>query len=133
MVSDIRADAAEGVAGEIRARGGEARSLACDISDRPVMMAAAEMLASEGVIPSLLWANAGVGAGMPLITASIVDVTGPFTGYAASRQGTAAVAELVTAELAPRGVGVTILYPDLLNTNIWDAARARPERFGGVV
>jgi NAD(P)-dependent dehydrogenase (short-subunit alcohol dehydrogenase family) len=64
-------------------------------------------------------------------SASIVDVQGPFTLYAASKQCTAAVGEALTAELTPKGVGVTILYPGLLNTNIWDAARARPERFGG--
>ena len=28
-------------------------------------------------------------------------------------------------------IGTTILGPGLLNTEIWDAARARPDRFGG--
>jgi NAD(P)-dependent dehydrogenase (short-subunit alcohol dehydrogenase family) len=69
--------------------------------------------------------------GVTASSASIVDVTGPFTLYAASKQGTAGFAEALAAELTPKGVGVTILYPGLLNTKIWDAARARPDRFGG--
>ena len=36
------------------------------------------------------------------------------------------------AELAPEGIGVTLFCPGLLSTDIWDAARARPERLGGV-
>jgi NAD(P)-dependent dehydrogenase (short-subunit alcohol dehydrogenase family) len=69
--------------------------------------------------------------GVTASSASIVDVGGPFTLYAATKHGTAAFAEALTAEFAPRGIGVTILYPGLLNTRIWDAARARPDRFGG--
>lgn len=174
VVCDIRIDAAARVADEIEARGGQARALSADVSDRASLIAAADDLAEKGIVPSILVANAGVGAGVGVIdaspraiewvfsvnvlgvawtaqafvphmlkqdgpkhvcvtasSASIVDVRGPFTLYAASKQATAGVAEALAAELAPKGVGVTILYPGLLNTNIWDAGRARPDRFGG--
>lgn len=174
VASDIRADAAAAVAKEAEALGVQARADAADVADRDAMMRSAEQLAAAGVVPSILWANAGVGAaantidasprtvewvlsvnifgviwtaqafvprmlatdgprhvGVTASSASIVNVRGPFTLYAASKQGTAGIAEALGAELAPKGIGVTILYPGMLNTNIWDAARARPERFGG--
>ncbi|MEM1391615.1 MAG: hypothetical protein AAGG45_11095, partial [Pseudomonadota bacterium] len=34
-------------------------------------------------------------------------------------------------ELAQDGIDTTILCPGLLNTKIWDGAKARPDRFGG--
>lgn len=69
--------------------------------------------------------------GVTASSASITPVEGPLTLYGASKQATAAIAEALSAELKPKGIGVTILCPGLLNTQIWDAARARPERFGG--
>lgn len=174
VACDIRADAAQAVAGEAGAVGVAARALVADVSDRAALMVAAEALAADGVTPSLLFINAGVGAGIGVVdaspkaiewmvgvnilgvawtaqafvprmleadgpkhvgvtasSASLVDVRGPFPFYAASKQGAAGVAEALAAELTLKGVGVTILYPGLLNTNIWDAARARPDRFGG--
>ncbi len=41
------------------------------------------------------------------------------------------VAEGLRTELEADGIGVTVLCPGLVNTRIWDGARARPERFGG--
>lgn len=174
VVCDIRAGAAHTVAAEIAAAGGHARACVADVSDREAMLASAESLAGEGIVPSLVFANAGVGAGVNIVdaparalewvfsvnvlgvawtaqafvprmldqngpkhvgitasSASLVDVRGPFSLYAASKQATAGIAEALGAELTPKGVGVTILYPGLLNTNIWDAGRARPDRFGG--
>lgn len=51
--------------------------------------------------------------------------------YGASKKAMAGLAEGVRAELTPKGIGVTTIYPGLVNTRIWDAARSRPERFGG--
>jgi NAD(P)-dependent dehydrogenase (short-subunit alcohol dehydrogenase family) len=174
VIADIMEAQASEVAKTITARGGIARVLLVDVSDREAMIAGAQALADEGVVPALVWANAGVGAGATLVegspraiewavsvnilgiawtaqafvprmalaagprhfavtasSASITDVTGPFTLYAATKHGAAGFAEALMAELAPQGIGTTILYPGLVNTNIWDAARARPERFGG--
>lgn len=175
VICDILGETAQSVAQEARALGVDARAVAVDVSDREALLVAAADLRSAGVSPSLVWANAGVGAGATLIegspraiewavsvnilsvawtaqafapalvamegprhfgvtasSASLTDVSGPYTLYAASKQGTAGFAEALVAELTPQGVSVTILYPGLVNTRIWDAARARPERFGGV-
>ena len=173
-VVDIRAEAADAAAGELKALGVEAISIACDVSDRDSVEGCAERLVGEDILPSILWINAGVGVGAALLdanprtvewvygvnvlgpiwtaqlivplllkaegprhvgltasSASVTPVRGPFTIYSASKQATAAVGEALAAELAPQGVGVTLLCPGLVNTGIWDAARARPERFGG--
>ena len=124
---------------------------------------------------NLLWLNAGVGVGAPLLTGKAnaiewgfsVNVLGviwsaqafrplmdraqgprhvgvtastaalrppeaDYPLYATTKHGTFAVAEALRGELAQDAIGTTILCPGLLNTEIWDAARARPERFGGV-
>ncbi len=69
-----------------------------------------------------------------VVTASSAALRSPggdFPLYASTKHATFAVAEALRAEWARDGIGTTILCPGLLNTNIWDAARARPERFGG--
>lgn len=173
-VVDIRSEAAEAAARDLKVFGVETLPIACDVSDHASVTALAERLADADILPSILWINAGVAVGasvldvnprtlewiygvnvlgaiwtaqavVPLllraegprhvgITASVASVTpvhGPFTIYSASKHATAAVGEALAAELTPQGVGVTILCPGLVNTGIWDAARARPERFGG--
>lgn len=170
-VLDIRADAAEAVASEI---GGDAFALAADVSDRASLAEAAEEVRATGGDLSLLWVNAGVGVGSPVVngkpeaidwafgvnvlgavwtaqafapllretqglrhvgftasTAALVAPEGDFPLYAATKHGTMAVAEAMRGEFAKEGIGATILCPGLLNTNIWDGARARPDRFGG--
>jgi NAD(P)-dependent dehydrogenase (short-subunit alcohol dehydrogenase family) len=174
VVADILEAEAQAVAASIQSRGVNVRALAVDVSDRAAMIAAAAGLAEAGIVPALVWANAGVGAGASIIegsqravewavavnilgiawtaqaflprlialdgprhfavtasTAAITDVSAPFTLYAATKHGTAGVAEAIAAELREKQIGSTIIYPGLVNTNIWDAARARPARFGG--
>jgi NAD(P)-dependent dehydrogenase (short-subunit alcohol dehydrogenase family) len=68
------------------------------------------------------------------VTASAAAMTAPdgaFPLYATSKHTTFAVGEALRSEFAAREVPSTLLCPGLLNTDIWDAARARPERFGG--
>ena len=173
-VVDIRSEAAEAAAADLKSFGVESIAIACDVSDRESVEGCAERLVGEDILPSILWINAGVAVGagvldanprtvewvygvnvlgaiwtaqaiVPLLlkaegprhvgitasTASVTPVRGPFTIYSASKQATAAVGEALAAELVPQGVGVTLLCPGLVNTGIWDAARARPERFGG--
>ena len=169
-VQDIREDAAARVAADI---GGAAFPLAFDISDRDASAAAAEKLAAHGPL-NLLWLNAGVGVGAPLIkgksnavqwafdvnvvgtvwtaqtfvplmenatgprhvgitasTAALRPPEGDFPLYATTKHGTFAVAEALRGELARDDIGATILCPGLLNTNIWNGAKARPDRYGG--
>ncbi|MEM1437041.1 MAG: SDR family NAD(P)-dependent oxidoreductase, partial [Pseudomonadota bacterium] len=70
--------------------------------------------------------------GITASSASTVAPAGDFPLYALTKHGTFAVAEALRAELAEQQIDTTVLCPGLLNTNIWDGARARPERFGGV-
>ncbi len=168
---DIDAYEAEETA---RLCGPESRGRGCDVSDRKETLAVAEKLISQGIEPSLLWINAGVGTadslsgakertldwlmgvnvmgpintaqawlptlraqrgakhvGVTASSASVVPVSAPFTLYATTKQMTAAVGEALSAELTEDGIGVTILCPGILNTQIWNAAQARPDRFGG--
>lgn len=170
-VQDIRKEAAERVANEI---GGDAFPLVFDVSDRDACFAAAEEAAARGPL-NLLWINAGVGVGSPILTgkqnaiewgldvnvrgviwtaqaftplmdgaegpkhvgvtastAALRPPEGDFPLYATTKHATFAVAEALRGELAQRSIPTTILCPGLLNTKIWDGARARPERFGGV-
>ncbi|MCI4646516.1 MAG: SDR family oxidoreductase [Hyphomonadaceae bacterium] len=51
--------------------------------------------------------------------------------YAVSKHATFAAAEAMTHELKAQGIASTLLCPGLFNTEIWDGAKARPDRFGG--
>ena len=169
-VQDIRADAAQSVATSI---GGGAFPLVFDVSDRDACLSAAETVRDRGPL-SLLWLNAGVGVGSPILkgkpnaiewgfdvnvrgviwtaqafvplmenaegprhvgitasSASLRSPEGDFPLYATTKHGTFAVGEALRGELAGQGIGTTILCPGLLNTKIWDGAKARPDRFGG--
>ena len=64
-------------------------------------------------------------------TACLAPLAADLAAYGASKKAMAGLAEGVRAELAPHEIGVTTIYPALVNTRIWDAARARPQRFGG--
>jgi NAD(P)-dependent dehydrogenase (short-subunit alcohol dehydrogenase family) len=49
--------------------------------------------------------------------------------YSASKYGVVALAEGLRAELAPRGIGVSVLCPGYIRTRIADSARNLPQRF----
>jgi len=51
--------------------------------------------------------------------------------YAATKFGVVALSEALRADLAEYGIGVSILAPSAVNTNIGRSDRVRPERFGG--
>lgn len=170
-VQDIREEAALAVADEI---GGDAFALAFDVSDREACLTAAQTLKSRGMPLALLWANAGVGVGSPVLegkphqiewgfgvnvmgviwtlqafaplmddaagprhvgfTASSAALTAPagdFPLYGLTKHGTFAVADALSREVGAKGMTSTILCPGLFNSEIWDGAKARPERFGG--
>jgi hypothetical protein len=44
-----------------------------------------------------------------------------------------ALSEGVRQELAPRGIGVSVLCPGFINTNIADSARMIPERYADAI
>lgn len=65
-------------------------------------------------------------------TASIAGlISGASSPYSVTKYGVVALSEALRMELAPRGVGVSVLCPGIIRTNIMDSARNLPERFTG--
>ncbi|MGB7406169.1 MAG: SDR family NAD(P)-dependent oxidoreductase [Pacificimonas sp.] len=65
-------------------------------------------------------------------SASLVSPEGPLSAYGGSKHMSMGIAEAVRAEVEPEGVAAGVICPGLVNTPIWDGAKARPDRFGGV-
>lgn len=71
------------------------------------------------------------GGGQIVSTASIAGlISGTSSPYNVSKYGVVALSEGLRAELAPRGIGVSVLCPGFINTKIADSNRNVPERFG---
>jgi NAD(P)-dependent dehydrogenase (short-subunit alcohol dehydrogenase family) len=65
-------------------------------------------------------------------TASIAGLlSGASSPYSVTKYGVVALSEGLRNELAPKGIGVSVLCPGLIRTNIMDSARNLPERFEG--
>lgn len=69
-------------------------------------------------------------------TASMAGIASPpqfqIAVYAASKHACVAYTEYLRAELAPEGIGVSVLCPGMIESNLGaTSARNRPERFGG--
>jgi len=69
-----RAEALDELAGEIRARGGRALAVACDVSDREQVFAAAERAAAEFGAVDLLVNNAGFGAHRSVLDSDVEEM-----------------------------------------------------------
>ncbi len=71
------------------------------------------------------------GAGGHIVnTASMAGLlSGSSNPYNVTKYGVVAFSEGLRAELAPRGIGVSVLCPGFIRTRIMDHARNRPERF----
>jgi len=58
----------------------------------------------------------------------------PFPGmglYTASKHAVLGFSDVLRREVADQRIGVSILCPGVVRTDIWNAGRSRPERFGG--
>lgn len=67
-------------------------------------------------------------------TASIAGLISPGSGaYNVSKYGVVALSEGLRGELAPRGIGVSVLCPGFIRTQIMTSARNLPGRFDGAV
>ncbi|MBX3484029.1 SDR family NAD(P)-dependent oxidoreductase [Phenylobacterium sp.] len=67
-------------------------------------------------------------------TASMAGLlSGSGSLYNVTKSGVVALSEGVRQELAPRGIGVSVLCPGFINTNIADSADHIPERLQGAV
>jgi len=53
-----------------------------------------------------------------------------FSPYAASKFAVVNMSEGLAKQLAPLGIGVTVLCPGFVRTRIWESGRNRPERYG---
>jgi NAD(P)-dependent dehydrogenase (short-subunit alcohol dehydrogenase family) len=75
------------------------------------------------------------GAGGHIVsTASIAGlVSNGSVAYNVSKYGVVALSEGLRLELAPRGIGVSVLCPGFIRTQIVDSGRNLPERFAGKV
>jgi NAD(P)-dependent dehydrogenase (short-subunit alcohol dehydrogenase family) len=72
------------------------------------------------------------GGGHVVSTASIAGlISGGSIPYNVSKYGVVALSEGLRVELAPKGIGVSVLCPGFINTNIFDSTRNVPARFKG--
>ena len=53
-----------------------------------------------------------------------------FAPYPASKFAVVAISEGLAIEVKPLGIGVSVLCPGIVRTNILESARNRPERYG---
>jgi len=73
------------------------------------------------------------GGGHIVSTASIAGlISGNSIPYNVSKYGVVALSEGLRQELGPRGIGVSVLCPGFIRTNIMTSQRNLPERFAGV-
>jgi NAD(P)-dependent dehydrogenase (short-subunit alcohol dehydrogenase family) len=67
-------------------------------------------------------------------TASIAGlISGESNAYNVSKYGVVALSEGLRRELAPRGIGVSVLCPGFIRTQIMNSRRNLPKRFAGAV
>lgn len=72
--------------------------------------------------------------GHVLNTGSEHSVGIPFPGmgiYTATKHAVLGLSDVLRRELEADGIGVSILCPGVVRTEIWNAGRNRPQRFGG--
>ena len=53
-----------------------------------------------------------------------------FSPYSASKFAVVNMSEGLAKQLAPLGIGITVLCPGFVRTRIWESGRNRPERYG---
>ena len=175
VVADIEADAAEAVAGEVRAKGSKALAVRTDVTDITSVEAMAERAFAELGGVHLLCNNAGVSTFKPMVeqtaadwrwvlsvnldgvvhgivaflrrmveqegeshivntasTAGMIAVPGLGIGpYTASKFAVVGLSEKLREEVGGDGVGVSVLCPGGVRTNLMASGRNRPEELGG--
>jgi len=74
------------------------------------------------------------GGGHIVSTASIAGmISGSSNAYNVSKYGVVALSEGLRLDLTPRGIGVSVLCPGFIRTQIIDGVRNLPKRFAGKV
>lgn len=118
-------NAGVGVGSPILSGKSKAIEWALDVNVRGVIWTA------QAFVPLMQAAEDPRHVGVTASTAALRPPEGDFPLYATTKHATFAIAEALRGELAGQNIPTTILCPGLLNTKIWDGAKARPERFGG--
>ena len=118
-------NAGVGVGSPILTGKSKAIEWALDVNVRGVIWTA------QAFVPLMEAAEGPKHVGVTASTAALRPPEGDFPLYATTKHATFAVAEALRGELAGQNIPTTILCPGLLNTKIWDGAKARPERYGG--
>jgi NAD(P)-dependent dehydrogenase (short-subunit alcohol dehydrogenase family) len=173
VVADIEQASAAAVVREIEAMGGEAVAETCDTSSYDAVERLAERAWGTYGRIDLIFNNAGVSGGGPVLDARPQDVawvmsvnfTGVWNGcavfgkrfrdqtseshivitgsehsigmqhagagiYTASKHAVLGLSDVLRKEL-PSHIGVSILCPGLVQSNIWHSTRNRPADLGG--
>ena len=85
-------------------------------------------LDGAGIFTAAFWTNRTPSYWFHSFQCRFGCAASPLTLYAATKHASLGLAEGLRAEALAENVPMTILCPGLLNTDIWDAARARPEK-----
>jgi NAD(P)-dependent dehydrogenase (short-subunit alcohol dehydrogenase family) len=62
--------------------------------------------------------------------AALVPMPAAFVTYVAAKAAVVAISETIRGDLAPEGIGVSVLCPGPVKTNIGEVAKNRPAKFG---
>ena len=173
VVADIEPDTAEAAAQEIARAGVRTLAVQCDVADMSAVEHLAKRAWSHFGHVELLFNNAGVASGGPLLDSTAnelhwlfdVNVFGVWHGcrvfgqrfrsqgtpahivntgsehslgipspqagfYTATKHAVLALSDVLRREV-PDNIGVSVLCPGIVQTDIWNAARNRPQAFGG--
>lgn len=168
VLADIERGPLEQAAAEL-----DAVAVVCDVGDPASVQRLADQAYDRFGAVHLLFNNAGVAVGGPVVTMTHADwewlmrvnLWGPIHGveaflprmiaqgtgghvlftasfaglvpnvglgpYCVTKYGTVALAEVLSKELRPHGIGVSVLCPMRVETNIGTSERNRPEALGG--
>jgi NAD(P)-dependent dehydrogenase (short-subunit alcohol dehydrogenase family) len=168
VLADIERGPLEQAAAEL-----DALAVVCDVGDVASVQRLADQAYDRFGAVHLLFNNAGVAVGGPVVTMTHADwewlvrvnLWGPIHGveaflprmieqgtgghilftasfaglvpnvglgpYCVTKYGTVALAEVLSKELRPHGIGVSVLCPMRVETNIGTSDRNRPEALGG--
>jgi NAD(P)-dependent dehydrogenase (short-subunit alcohol dehydrogenase family) len=60
-----------------------------------------------------------------------LPTVGAFSAYTATKHAVLGLTDSLRRDLEGTGIGVSIVCPGMVRTELWNAKRARPERYGG--
>jgi NAD(P)-dependent dehydrogenase (short-subunit alcohol dehydrogenase family) len=173
VLADVEATALTGAVEQLRGEGVDAHGVVCDVRSLDAVQALADEAFSRLGGVHVVFNNAGVAVGGPIVEMSHddwrwvidVDLWGPIHGvevfvprlveqgegghvlftasfaglvpniglgpYCVAKYGVVALAEVLSRELRPHDIGVSVLCPMRVGTNIGTSERNRSDEYGG--